>query len=89
MIAKIAKSAKILRPNKGRHITHPPPPPQSYQTTSAADFAIAHLDWYLVPYFMNGCLYAMCFVKTGDIKTSMTAHGLYNIFVLLCSFYYY
>jgi len=46
-------------------------------------FAFAHLDWYLVPYFANGCLYAMCFAKTGDIKTSMTAHGLYNGFVLI------
>ncbi|HFU7090075.1 TPA: lysostaphin resistance A-like protein [Bacillus cereus] len=44
-------------------------------------FAITHFDWFFFPYFVNGCLYAISYEKTKDLKVSILAHILYNSFV--------
>ncbi|PGZ57850.1 CPBP family intramembrane metalloprotease [Bacillus cereus] len=46
-------------------------------------FAIAHFDWFFVPYFVNGCLYAISYEKTKDLKVPILAHVLYNLFVFI------
>ena len=48
-------------------------------------FAIVHLDWFFIPYFVNGCLYSICYEKTKDIKASIFSHILYNVFVFIVS----
>lgn len=37
-------------------------------------FAAVHFDWFFFPYFINGCLYAWSYEKTGDIKVPIVAH---------------
>ena len=46
-------------------------------------FAIAHFDWFIFPYFVNGCLYAVGHEKTRDLKVPIMAHILYNSFVFI------
>jgi len=46
-------------------------------------FAIAHFDWFFFSYFVNGCLYAMSYEKTKDLKVPILAHVSYNSFVFL------
>lgn len=48
-------------------------------------FAIAHFDWFFFPYFVNGCLYAVGYEKTRDLKVPIIAHILYNSFVFTTS----
>lgn len=44
-------------------------------------FAAVHFDWFFFPYFINGCLYAWSYEKTGDLKVPILSHILYNSFV--------
>lgn len=44
-------------------------------------FAAVHFDRFFFPYFVNGCLYAWGYEKTGDIKVPIVSHILYNSFV--------
>ncbi|PFR33454.1 CPBP family intramembrane metalloprotease, partial [Bacillus cereus] len=44
-------------------------------------FAILHFDWFFLPYFVNGCLYAMSYEKTRDLQVPIMVHVLYNSFV--------
>lgn len=46
-------------------------------------FAVVHLDWFFFPYFVNGCLYAVSYEKTKDLKVPIMAHILYNLFVFI------
>lgn len=46
-------------------------------------FAIAHFDWFFFPYFVNGCLYAMSYEKTKDLKVPILTHILFNSFVFI------
>uniref|UniRef100_UPI003F491A79 CPBP family intramembrane glutamic endopeptidase n=1 Tax=Bacillus multifaciens TaxID=3068506 RepID=UPI003F491A79 len=46
-------------------------------------FAFVHLDWFFFSYFVNGCLYAMSYEKTKDLKVPIGAHILYNLFVFV------
>ncbi|EJQ86790.1 hypothetical protein IGW_05381 [Bacillus cereus ISP3191] len=44
-------------------------------------FAAVHFDWFFFSYFINGCLYAWSYEKTGDLKVPILSHILYNSFV--------
>lgn len=48
-------------------------------------FAAVHFDWFFFPYFVNGCLYAWSYEKTGDIKVPIVAHISFNSFVFLAT----
>ncbi|PGZ34564.1 CPBP family intramembrane metalloprotease [Bacillus anthracis] len=48
-------------------------------------FAILHFDWFFFPYFVNGCLYALSYEKTKDLKVPILAHVSYNSFVFLAT----
>ncbi|PGP19211.1 CPBP family intramembrane metalloprotease [Bacillus cereus] len=48
-------------------------------------FAAVHFDWFFFPYFINGCLYAWSYEKTGDIKVPIVAHISFNSFVFLAT----
>ncbi|WP_430530642.1 CPBP family intramembrane glutamic endopeptidase [Bacillus cereus] len=51
-------------------------------------FAAVHFDWFIFPYFVNGCLYAWSYEKTRDIKVPIVAHISFNSFVFLATSFY-
>ena len=44
----------------------------------ASLFAIAHLDWFLLPYFLNGLVYGWVKMRTDHLYPVMLLHGFYN-----------
>ena len=51
-------------------------------------FAAVHFDWCFFPNFINGCLYAWSYEKTGDIKVPIVVHISFNFFVFLATSLY-
>jgi len=49
-------------------------------------FAILHGDWFIFPYFVNGCLYAYSYERTGDLRVPVFSHVLYNAFVFATTY---
>ena len=49
-------------------------------------FSVAHLNPFLIPYFINGLIYSNSFRKTNDITVPIIIHILYNTFVCLINF---
>lgn len=41
-------------------------------------FAIAHLDWFILPYFLNGLVYGWVMKKNDNLYSTIILHGLYN-----------
>lgn len=50
---------------------------------SALLFAVAHLDWFLLPYFLNGLVYGWVKKKTGNLYSAIVLHALYNAIAIL------
>lgn len=50
---------------------------------SAGIFTLVHLDPWVFPYFINGCIYGVIKVKTKDNYSSIICHSVYNLLVLL------
>ncbi|AXK21418.1 CPBP family intramembrane metalloprotease [Bacillus sp. COPE52] len=46
-------------------------------------FAAVHFDWFFFHYFVNGCLFARSYEKTGDIIVPIVAHISFNSFLFL------
>lgn len=51
-------------------------------------FAAVHFDWFFLPYFVNGCLYAWSYEKTMHMKVPIAAHVTFNSFVFLATSLY-
>lgn len=47
-------------------------------TVSSFLFAIAHLDWFLLPYFLNGLVYGWVKERTDNFYSVIVLHGAYN-----------
>ena len=45
-------------------------------------FAVAHLEWFLLPYFLNSLIYGWTKKKTGSIYLVMLIHSFYNLIVI-------
>jgi len=52
-------------------------------TISSLLFALAHLDWSILPYFFNGLIYGWVKMKTDNLCSVMILHGLYNTIVFV------
>lgn len=52
---------------------------------SAFLFAIAHLDWFLLPYLLNGLVYGWVMKKNDNLYSVIMLHALYNLIVVLTS----
>ena len=50
---------------------------------SALLFAVAHLDWFILPYFLNGLVYGLVMRKSGNLYSAIMLHSLYNAVVIL------
>jgi len=50
---------------------------------SAFLFAIAHLDWFILPYFLNGLVYGWVRKKNDNLCSVIILHGVYNLVVVL------
>jgi len=46
-------------------------------------FAVAHLDWFVLPYFLNGLTYGWVMKKTNKLYSAIILHSLYNAVVIL------
>lgn len=53
---------------------------------SAGIFAALHMDVFFLPYFLNALIYFWLTERTGDIRTAMLVHALYNLSVFLLMF---
>ena len=52
-------------------------------TLSALLFAAAHLDWFILPYFLNGLVYGWVMKKNDNLCSVIILHGVYNLVVIL------
>ena len=50
---------------------------------SAFLFAVAHLDWFILPYFLNGLVYGWAMKKNDNLYSTIILHGVYNLVVIL------
>ena len=50
-------------------------------------FSFAHLDFFLLPYFLNGVVYGWVKIKAKNLYTVMLLHNLYNGIVILVLIY--
>jgi len=46
-------------------------------------FAMAHLNWFLLPYFLNGLIYGWVYKKSGKLFSVMMMHSMYNLMAIL------
>ena len=47
-------------------------------TICALLFAVAHLDWFLLPYFLNGLVYGWVMKKNDNLYSVIILHAMYN-----------
>ena len=50
---------------------------------SALLFAVAHLEWFILPYFLNGLVYGWVMKKNDNLYSAIILHGVYNLVVVL------
>jgi len=58
---------------------------ESSNTICAFLFAVAHLDWFLLPYFLNGLVYGWVKMKNDNLYSAIILHGLYNFIAVIVS----
>lgn len=50
---------------------------------SAFLFAVAHLNWFLLSYFLNGLVYGWVMKKNDNLYSVIILHGVYNLVAVL------
>lgn len=49
----------------------------------ASLFAVAHLDWFILPYFLNGLVYGWVMKKNDNLYSVIILHVMYNLIAIL------